>query len=547
MYHRTIAKAHKDAHSHDHEHKVWSRRSFLQALGIGSTGSLMLAGNQLSASSVSPLAMALNKSDNDNILVLIRLAGGNDGLNTIVPVYDFDTYANARPSIYHRQNDLISLNSEFGMPDYMQPLESMWGDGMMKVVHGVGYEGQNLSHFKSSDIWATANTNYGSELTQGWLGKYFKESYQDFLLAPPEKPLAIQIGSIGNLIFSNDDEQFAFLVSNPRQLENIAKNGVQFNVNDLDLDCKSGQQQEFLRATSNSTYIYSGVISEAYNNATNKMEYQDNKIADQLAIIARLIKGNLGTKVFMVTLNGFDTHANQPERHAELMGDLSQAVNDFYKDLEETGHHEKVLGMTFSEFGRRFTENGSNGTDHGAASPTMFFGPALNGNGFVGDHPDLGDLDRNKNLKSTNDFRTLYASVLSQWLCIDQASVNNALAGDFVNLDLGFSCSSEEVPDPIDPTDPIAEAPEAFIHKPIYDAESNPSIALNVNRAMHVDIQLYAINGKRIGTLKNGFMSEGSYILSIEESLIDKTLTTGEYIYRVTTHEGSSSKIILIR
>ncbi len=546
MYHRTIAKKHKDAHSHDHEHKVWSRRSFLQALGIGSTGSLMLAGSQLSASSVSPLAMALNKSDNDNVLVLIRLSGGNDGLNTIVPVYDFDTYAGARPSIYHKQRDLITLDNDFAMPNYMQPLESMWGDGMMKVVHGVGYEGQNLSHFKSSDIWATANTNYGDALNQGWFGKYFKENYQDFLLAPPENPLAIQIGSVGNLIFSDEDAQFAFLVSNPGQLESIAKNGTQFNVNDLDLSCKSGQQQEFLRATSNSTYIYSGVISDAYKATSNRVEYSDNKIADQLAIIARLIKGNLGTKVFMVTLNGFDTHANQPERHMELMGDLSKAVKDFYTDLEETGHHEKVLGMTFSEFGRRFFENGSNGTDHGAASPTMFFGPALNGNGFVGEHPDIDNLDRNKNLQSTTDFRSLYASVLSQWLCIDQPSVDSALSGSFDTLDLGFSCGAEAVvPTPIEEVP--GETQDGFTHMALYSAEGKPSIALNVDKAQHVDIQLYNILGQRIGTIKNSFMTEGSYTFDIDESLLDETLTAGEYIYRVTTAAGASSKIILVK
>lgn len=537
---------------HDKEHQEWSRRSFLQALGIGCTSSILLAGNQLSASTASPLAMALNTSDNDNILVLIRLDGGNDGLNTIVPMQNFDIYANARPSIYHRENSLISLDDNHAMPNYMEPLEALWGDGMMKVVNGVGYENQNLSHFASSDIWATADSN-NSILDKGYFGRYFNEEHQDFLLNPPEKPLAIQIGSIGNLIFSHEGEQYSFLVSNPDQLEQIAQKGVQFNLDNIDLNCKAGQQQEFLRTISNSTYTYSEVISEAYKASNNTVEYQKNKIANQLAIIARLIKGNLGTKIFMVTLGSFDTHAGQSEKHERLMGDLSLAVSDFFKDLEQTGHHEKVLGMTFSEFGRRVIENGSAGTDHGTASSSLFFGPSLNGSGIVGEYPDLEDLDRNKNLKNTTDFRSLYASVLSQWLCIDEAQVDRALAGGYETLDLGFSCQKEPTPTPIPiptpnsrPENPTVETLQGFSDKPIYDAFNNPSIVLRVNKAMHIDIQLYNILGQRVGTLKNSFMTEGSYIINVGQSIQNGTLPQGEYIYRISTNTSASSKIIII-
>jgi len=249
MYSKTIRHHDNSPNAHDDEHKNWSRRSFIQALGIGSAGSMFLGGSHLTASSYSPLGMALNESENDNIILLIRLAGGNDGLNTIVPVYDYDTYANLRPTIYHRQSNLITLDDGFAMPSYMQPLESMWGDGKMKVVHGVGYQDQNLSHFASSDIWATPG-DIGRYDT-GFFGRHFNETYEDFLFNPPEKPLAVQIGSIGNLIFTKEEEQYAFLVSNPNQLEQIAQNGVQFSLDNLDLSCKAGQQQEFLRASSN--------------------------------------------------------------------------------------------------------------------------------------------------------------------------------------------------------------------------------------------------------------------------------------------------------
>jgi len=559
MFKNKVAKSHDSVASHNHEHQEWSRRSFLQALGIGCTGSILLGGSNVSASSISPLAIALNNSHNDNILILIRLSGGNDGLNTIVPTYDYDTYVNTRPNIYHKENSLIKLNDDFSIPDYMQRLESMWGDGQMKIVHGVGYDSQNLSHFKSSDIMATSQTN-GGVLDKGWMGRYFNETNQDFLFNPPEKPLAIQIGSVGNLIFNYEDQQFAFLVSNPNQLEQIAENGTQFSLENLNVTCKSGQQQEFLRSLSNSTFKYSKVISDAYKAKVNTVEYDDNNISKQFSIIARLIKGNLGTKVYMVTLGGFDTHANQPERHAKLMGELSSAVANFYKDIKETGHDEKVLGMTFSEFGRRVNENGSNGTDHGAASPTMFFGTGLNGNGFVGNHPDLGDLDSHGNLKNSIDFRQLYASVLSQWLCIDEAVVSTAISGSYDSVGLGFSCRHSE--DPTNEEEPVVieepkpdensetpeldvEEPKKFGHRAFNDAIHGPSIAIDIDKAMHVDIVLYTILGQRVGTIKNKFMAEGSHTIRVKD-ISSSEITPGEYIYRVSTMQGVSSKIIMI-
>jgi len=551
-------KEKKAKNVHDLEHKQWSRRSFIQALGIGGSGSLLMGGNMLRASAVSPLAVALNQANSDRILVLIRLQGGNDGLNTIVPMDQYDAYANYRPSIYHRQDQLISLNDDFAMPQYMQPLESMWGDGQMKVVNGVGYQEQSLSHFTSSDIWASSGLE--EIYSEGFLGRHFTESYPDYLLTPPTEPLAIQIGSIGNLIFEDDDITYSFLVSNPDQLQEIAESGVQFSLDGIDANCQAGSQKEFLRQQSNSTYAYSGVIHDAYTSASNSVSYEDNKIAQQLAIVSRLIKGNLGTKVFMVTLNGFDTHVGQAEKHQELMGDLSLAVKNFFDDLKNTGHDENVLGMTFSEFGRRATENGSNGTDHGAASTTLFFGPGLKDNGFVGEYPDITDLDKNGNLKFNTDFRGLYATILSQWLCLDIGAVTNALGGEHASFELGFNCEETTDPedpsdptdpiDPVDPTDPTdLEDPKtvsSFSHKPFYDVENGACIHFEAHKAMHIDIQLYNMVGKNIGTLFNEFVTEGPREFIVKDRISFDMMARGQYIYRVTNFEGSSSKIILI-
>jgi uncharacterized protein (DUF1501 family) len=166
-----------------------------------------------------------------------------------------------------------------------------------------------------------------------------------------------------------------------------------------------GSQVSFLRETSNTTFRYASVINDAYNSSKDFDGYLKNNFGLQLSLVSRFIKGGLGTKVYMVTLGGFDTHANQPNRHESLMRTLTQSIDAFYEDLKSFGVADKVLSMTFSEFGRRVAENGSTGTDHGSAAPIMLFGPALNGNGFVGTHPNLSALDKQGNMANTTDFR----------------------------------------------------------------------------------------------------------------------------------------------
>ena len=406
---------------HDQEHLLWNRRSFIQALGLVGGGSMMLGSHTVSATKPSPLSVALAESENDHILVIIRLEGGNDGLNTIVPVYDYASYANLRPTIRHQQSDLLNLNADFAIPNYMNALESVWGDGNMKVVHGVGYPQQNLSHFRSTDIWASTADTY--EEPTGWWGRYFEDLYPDYLINPPEIPPAVQIGNVGNLIFDGNNNNYAFTVANLEQLQNVAENGTLHDVVNIP-DCVYGDKLLFMRATANTTFLYAETIHDAYTAASNNADYGEGDLGQQLSAVARLIKGGLGTKVYMVSLGSFDTHANQPERHQELLQDLSNSIKAFYEDLAVSGMDDKVLGMTISEFGRRPYENGSDGTDHGAASPVMLFGAGLNGSGFVGEHPDINEWDANDNLIPTNDFRDVYNSVLTNWFCLDPSVIN---------------------------------------------------------------------------------------------------------------------------
>lgn len=564
--HSYKAKSEPKENGHDLEHKYWSRRSFLQALGIAGSGSLMLGSNMLTASAPSPLTAAIAAAETDNILLLIRLAGGNDGLSTIIPISQYDAYANARPNIYLPESKILRLTDEFGVPTYMKSLQSMWGEGQFKAVHGVGYENQNLSHFTGSDIFANGDIKSKGykRLNTGWMGRHFENLFPDYLVNPPESPAAIQIGNFGSLVFQGEETNYAFVTSNVDQLEQIATTGSQYSLDDnLFNDCMYGDQLKFLRGTANTTFEYSGKIHEAYERGENQVEYQKNGFARQLALLARLIKGNLGTKVYMISMAGFDTHGNQPLVHERLMSELSIAVNNFYQDLAFTEQDQKVLGMTFSEFGRRIYENGSKGTDHGKAAPTLFFGSGLNGSAFVGDHPALDDPDARGNLEFTTDFRDLYATVMAEWLCVPIPLVEQHLLDHpYVPINLGFNCSGVEFPEiaydngvPIPPTpqdqnNPIGQETELgltgeIVHKPFYPTDQAPHIYLELPFSAHVDIQLFNIMGQHLGTVFNEMMLQGATEINIRERLPNH-IGSGKYIYRIQVRDKKLSKSVMV-
>ena len=523
--------------SHDQEHATWNRRSFIQALGLAGAGSIMLGGTNVSATAPSPLSVALSQSENDNILVIIRLKGGNDGLNTIVPLYDYDTYANLRPTIRHQENELLSLSPDFAIPSYMNALESVWGEGNMKVIHGVGYPDQSLSHFRSSDIWAS--TDAVNDEQTGWWGRYFEDLYPDYLISPPEIPPAIQIGSIGNLIFEGTNSNYAFAVANPEQLANIAQTGGLHDVVNLP-ECVYGDKLLFLRAQTNTTFTYAEVINDAYMASSNQATYLQDDLSEQLAIIARMIKGGLGTKVYMVSLDGFDTHANQVDKQRELHENLASGIKNFYEDLATAGYDDKVLGMTISEFGRRPYENGSNGTDHGSASPTFLFGAGLNGSGFVGAHPDINASawDNNNNLVPSTDFRDVYASVLTDWFCLDPSVVNTILLNDnYQTLNLGLNCQGLTIPD--------FSNISHFSHVATY-RDNRTFIEINMQNTGHVELKLFNILGQEVATLGNEILHPGKHRIDVK-ARANTRLGYGQYIYRINTQGQFYSRSILIK
>jgi uncharacterized protein (DUF1501 family) len=321
-----MSKAHKHprhgaalehGEAHTREHQLWSRRDFLSASGILGAGSLLMGNIGLRAFQPTPLMASLANGANDRILVLIRFDGGNDGLNTIIERGN-QYYYNLRPTIAVQEPSLWGLSNEYGMPLTTNALQPLWDNGMMKVIHNVGYPDPNYSHFRSYDIIAS-----GSEsevvVNTGWMGRFLDNEYAAFLETPPTVPPALQIGVQTDLIFRADAANMALAVSSPQEFYQIAQTGQLYDTSLLG-NTPRELELAYVRQTANAAFRYAQTIKEAYSKGKNQVDYPTNNyLAEQLAIVAKLIKGNLGTRVFMVSIGGFDTHAEQYDYHLNFV------------------------------------------------------------------------------------------------------------------------------------------------------------------------------------------------------------------------------------
>lgn len=523
----------QDPQAHALSHEAWNRRTFLRMLGLSGAGSILLGGTPVTALASSQLAALLSAMEGDRILVLIRLKGGNDGVNTIIPVFDYSTYKNLRPGIAIPTNQIINLNASFGIQNRMGALEKMWKDGDMKVVHSVGYAEQNLSHFRSSDIWATAS-DANVLNTSGWLGRWQENLNPDYLTKPPKMPPAIQIGGAGNLAFTNtQSDNMAVVVNDPEELAKIAQSGRLYDPTDVP-DCYYGEQLAYLRTLTNTTFTYAQGIEVAYKTGKNTVEYPAN-LGAQLALVARLIKGGLGTRLYMVTLDGFDNHADQNRNHPALLENIAQSVSLFYQDLQAGGWADRVLAMTISEFGRRPEQNASQGTDHGAAAPLMLFGPGLNGNGFVGQNPNLKDLDKDGNLKFSTDFRQIYATILESWLCIGSSEVDAVMGKRFERIpSLGLQCAVS--------TSTTAVQSRRLTMK-LIPGQREVMVQYDLPESKMVNLRIVGITGQVLQEQNLGLRAKGAQQSSLK---LNNTILPGIYVVQLQAENLLGSEKVFL-
>ena len=528
-----------DGRAHQRHHQDHSRRRFLSTLGISGGMGMLLGNMPLLAAPISPLGNGLLNADSDRVLVLIQLSGGNDGLNTIIPLYDYDFYRMQRPKIGIPENNVLKLTEEFGILQTMEDLLPLWEEGGMKVVHNVGYPNPNLSHFRGQDIWSSASDEEDL-LKSGWLGRWLDHEYPDFANKPPTIPPAIQIGSYGSLIFSNSMFNLSVSVTNPEELAEIAQNGELYDTLSVPDTCYGGELA-YVRTISNSTFAFAESIKKAYDAATTDATYENviNNLADQLQLVARLIKGNLGSKIYMVSISGFDTHADQNQTHPQIWQGIAQAVKAFYEDLSAGQKQKDVLTMTFSEFGRRIEENASLGTDHGTAAPIFLFGPGLGSRGFVGTHSDLRNPDEFGNLIFSTDFRDIYATILEHWLCVDDTLVDRALGRKYQRIpDLVTQCGLSTS------NSYVNEIRKETFHKAIYNDNGDILIQYDLPQGSDIVLEIYSIHGSHVTTLDKGKKPKGRHAALFNPGLYQ--ITPGQYIYNLKVNGRPNSALIRV-
>ncbi len=375
------------------------------------------------------------------ILVVIQLAGGNDGLNTIIPFQD-DLYFKARPQLAVPKNQVLPIDSRVGLNPSLMALKGIYDDGNLAIIQGVGYPNPNRSHFRSTEIWQTAS-NAQQYLTKGWIGRYFDnccagadptigvvlgEQLPEAFNA--QNPTGVAIGRPGNLGFDREPGlEEARLFGELNGLDPAAMSGD--SIGTLAGPNSSGMSAlEYLQRTALDAQVSTDKIRKVLKGTTNEAVYPKNRLGNSLSLISRLIAGELPTRVYYASQGGYDTHAGQANTHKRLLNELAESLAAFCHDLKAKGIFDRVLVMTFSEFGRRVAENANGGTDHGTAAPMFICGGCVQA-GLYGNQPSLDRLDAGDLFYSV-DFRSVYASVLSKWMKAPAAQV---LGRDFQKLD----------------------------------------------------------------------------------------------------------------
>ena len=363
-------------------------------------------------------AQSVHRSPSGKVLVMIQLSGGNDGLNSIIPLEN-DDYQNARPTLGIAANDVIRIDDDYGFHPALSGFGSLLEADRLGIVQGVGYPNPNRSHFESMDIWHTCQRKTDDRV-DGWLGRSLAQLHRITPLDIPgvhigqnKLPYALasrdlQVPSVRSL------EQFQFHLERPEEIEPVRRA----------VKSTRSQTNPLLDFVQTSTATAIGV-SERFRQSTKGYQphqpYPETGLGEKLQTVAQLIDAELDTRVFYVELDGFDTHANQPDAHAGLLRQLGDALSTFIADITTHGHAERVLAVCFSEFGRRVKENASQGTDHGTAGPMFIAGEGVR-SGLIGEHPSLSDLESG-DLKFHTDFRQIYAALLEEWLGCDSEPI----------------------------------------------------------------------------------------------------------------------------
>jgi uncharacterized protein (DUF1501 family) len=407
-----------------------TRRQFIRR-GITFVGASLVA-PRLLLGARSGVARAAAPSSG-RILVVVELAGGNDGLNTVVPFTD-SRYYSFRPRIAVRRDAVLEISDTLGLHPKLGALKTLFDQNRVAIVQGVGYPSPDLSHFRSTEIWQTAVPDTVS--STGWLGRYLDQTAVagsleiDAISLGYETPAALTTAVSSGVAAIDSFDSYVFSGDPARPDDDANKRAAFAGLYD---DVRgSNATIDFIADTGLAALSSSDAVQRAAHGYVPAVAYPTDAFGQSLLKIAELVGANLGTDIYYTSLGSFDTHANQLQTQPALLGQLSDGLAAFYQDMAAHGRADDLLVMTFSEFGRRVNDNQSGGTDHGTAAPLFVLGNAVSG-GIYGDDPSLSHLDDNDDLIFGIDFRSVYATVVRHWLQTDPEPI---LGGSFE--DVGF-------------------------------------------------------------------------------------------------------------
>jgi len=507
------------------------RRSFIKNLSLASL-SLPFISNGFGMQAITKKLFGSSKNAEDRVLIIIRLNGGNDGLNMIIPIDQYDNLMIQRPNIILPQNQILSLTNSVGIHPIMTGMKTMFDQGKLTVVQNVGYPEQNRSHFRSSDIWASGSLDINQ--TSGWMGRYFESEQANFPEDYPNidfpDPFAISMGSELSTTCQGLMGNFSHAVSDPFNAANLLETSVE---ND---GTYYGSQIEYIATMLNQTNEYGNQISVASNSGNSLSTLYDptNSIAVQLKYIAQMISGGLKTKVYILNINGFDTHDSQvlqtnttQGEHADLLKKLSDAIAAFQNDLQLLGLEERVAGMTFSEFGRQVASNGSFGTDHGDAAPLFLFGKCVN-SGIIGPNPQINNqIDVQSGVEMEIDFRDVYASILKDWFEVPVSSIQNLFEHNITFINVLSGCTLG-----------LSEDESLDLKNIVFPNPTPSNCTLKITTLNErVSVYIYSINGQMIKEIGSKDLSEGTHLIPCETS----ELPAGNYLIQVIKNSGALS------
>lgn len=512
-----------------------NRRKFFK-LGGGASLAFLINGLPISTFASHPLLEVLAKQaqQNGRVIILIQMNGGNDGLNTVIPLDQYSSLSAARSNILIPQSQVLSLQGTVatGLHPAMTGIRDMFDNGLVNITQGVSYPDPNFSHFRATDIWMTAS-NSTQVLNSGWLGRYLDEEFPGYPVGYPSStmpdPLAIQIGTGVSTALQGPNMTMGMAISDINSFYNIVNNTV-----DPAPATPAGHELTFIRFIAQQTQQYTGVLQAAAANATNlSTQYPaaGNDLADQLKIVARLIVGGLKTPVYVVSTGGYDTHSAQTDAtntatgtHAALLSKLSVAVSAFFDDCAQLGISNRVAAMTMSEFGRRIKSNGSGGTDHGSGAPVMVFGEGVNP-GFIGTNPVIpSSVSSSENVAMQNDFRGIYAAVLADWFGLNATAMNDVLLQSFSILPV-FKQSAG-----VHSTATAAGGVNEALGQNFPNPVSRSTSFEFRSEGGQVNIQLFDGQGRLIRVLHHGEAARGTHRVEVDRG----GLASGHYFYRLT-------------